>query len=240
MKNIDVIFLSFSKNEELYSMTKNAICSLIENNQGYNFNICVVQTCDNKFGDKFYFDDDTLHVVHPNSDFHYNDFLRIGYQQMPHTSDLIMICNDDIYFQERSITELIKGLKFFTICSPKNPSSRFNGDLQSKHKSGYIKGYTTSEHISGWCHLIKKNIFNQIPLDIFWHKQFGGYYQDDWIAFLCKRNKIPIGLCADSIVEHNESTSSPHASNRKYFTTNRRFAFIKMKLWYFIKQLVKK
>lgn len=239
MKKIDVIFLSFSKNKELYSMTKDAIRSLRENNPNYLFNICVVQTCDNKFGDKEYFNDNSIQVVHPHSDFHYNDFLRIGYTKMSHVSDLILICNDDIYFQKGSVDELIKGLKYFMICSPKNPNSRFNGDLQSKHEKGYIKGYNTSEHISGWCHLINKNIFEQIPLNIFWHKQFGGFYQDDWIAFLCKAKKIPIGLCADSIVEHKECTSSPFAINQKYFTTKRRFVFIKMKIWYFMDQFIK-
>lgn len=228
MKGIDVIFLSHSKNKELYSMTKAALSSLKKNNQEYIFNICVVQTCDNKFGDECYFDDKTIQVVHPNTRFHYNKFLKIGYQKMNHISNLLMICNDDIIFHKDSVGELIKGLKYFEICSPKNPDSRYDGDLQSKHKTGFIEGYRTSEHLSGFCHLVNKNIFNTIPLEIFWHSNFGGYFQDYWIAFLCKVNNIPIGLCADSIVDHNERGSWPHP----YFDMKQEPIYILMKFWY--------
>lgn len=234
MKCIDVMFLSYSKNEKLYSMTKRAIRSLIDNNPEYKFNICVIQTCDNKFGDKYYFDDESVQVVHPNKKFHYNKFLQIGYNKMKHTSDLIMVCNDDIYFHKNSIEELLKGLQYFKICSPKNPESRYDGDLQSKHKTGYIKGYRTSEHLSGFCHLVDKKIFDTIPLDILFHKNFGGYFQDYWIAYLCEVNKIPIGLCADSIVDHNERSSWPDKNiiPNKYFSMRQRYVLDFMKVWY--------
>ncbi|MCD6090920.1 MAG: hypothetical protein J7J72_05430 [Bacteroidales bacterium] len=238
MKPIDAIFLSYSKTEELYAMTKLAIRSLRENNPDYIFNVCVVQTCDNKFGDEEYFDDESVFVVHPNKKFHFNDFLRYGYNEMPHSSDFILICNDDIYFRKGSVNELIKGTKYFEICSPKNPDSRYDGELQSKHKTGYIQGYTTSEHLSGFCHLINKRIFETIPIDIFWHTNFGGYFQDYWIAFLCKVNKIPIGLCADAIVDHNErgSWKNPNVSEIKYFSMRQKSIYNRMRVWYIVKK----
>ena len=128
-----------------------------------------------------------------------------------------LICNDDIIFTPGSVKELIKGTKEFFICSPKNPNSQFNRGLQAKYSSGRIIGYRTSEHFSGWCHLINKKIFEKFPIDLFWHSNFGGYFQDDWIGMLCQVDRIPIGLCADSIVEHNECASSPHADDRTYF-----------------------
>lgn len=225
---IDVMFLSHSKTEKLYSMTKKAIRSLIDNNPDYNFNICVIQTCDNKFGDKHYFNDDSIQVIHPNKKFHYNNFLRLGYNTMKHTSDYIMTCNDDIYFHKNSVSELMKGLQKYTICSPKNFDSKFDGNLQSKHKSGFIEGYNTSEHFSGFCHIVNKDIFKTIAVDVFWHKSFGGYFQDDWIAFLTKMNKIPICLCADSLVDHYERISWPN----NYFSMRQKPIYELMKVWY--------
>lgn len=201
------------------------------------FNICVVQTIDNRFDDEYYFGDKDVLTLHPNKRFHYNDFLRYAYDQMEHKSDAIMICNDDITFEKGSVEELLKGMGKFIISSPKNPTSRYHKDLQTKHKTGLIKGYRNAEHFSPWCHLINKKIFDYIPVDIFWSTAFGGYFQDNWIVFLCLVNKIPIGLCADSIVYHNEVTSSPHADDREYFDMKQSKIFQEMKQKYLRKEL---
>lgn len=229
---IDVIFLSFSKTKELYEMTKKAINSLIDNNKEFRFNICVVQTCDNKFGDEYYFGHKDIHTIHPNTEFHYNNFLRLAYNEMEHKSEVILICNDDIIFNEKSVMEMLNGTEFFFICSSKNPNSRFNRGLQSKHKSGYVSGYNNSEHFSGWCHLINKSVFNHIPVDTFWDSRFGGFFQDNWIVFLCREKGLNIGLCADSIVNHNECTSSPIADNDTYFSMSQSKIFTKAKKEY--------
>jgi len=65
--------------------------------------------------------------------------------------------------------------------------------------------------------MINKNVFDYVPVDIFWHSNFGGYFQDNWICYLGMVHNIAMGLCADSIVEHRESISHPSATDREYF-----------------------
>lgn len=227
---IDVIFLSYSKTKKLYEMTKTAIRSLIDNNTEFEFNIVVVQTEDNKFGDTEYFGGG-VKVIHPNTRFHYNNFIKLAYKELS-DSPVVIISNDDVYYQKGSIAELLSGTKHFMICSAKNPDSKFNRGLQSKYKTGYIKGYKTSEHFSGWCHLIVKKVFKYVSVDNFWHSNFGGYFQDNWICHLALVHNIPMGLCADSIVEHRESISSPHSPEREYFNMIQHKVFKKTKQEY--------
>ena len=228
---IDVIFLSYSKTKELYEMTKTAIRSLVDNNPEFDFNICVVQTVDNKFGDAEYFGGG-VQVIHPNIRFHYNDFLKLAYKQMEHKSKVILISNDDVYYRKGSIKELLSGTKHFMVCSSKNPDSRFNRGLQSKYTTGYHKGYRTSEHFSGWSHLINKDIFKYIDVEDFWHSNFGGYFQDNWICHLGMIHNVPMGLCADSVVEHRESVSSPHTTDGEYFNMRQNKIFEQTKKSY--------
>jgi len=233
-KNIDVIILSYSKTKELYEMTKAMVKSLTENNPEFNFSINIVQTINNKFGDKYYFGDKNINVIYPNIPFHYNNYLTIAYNQMEHTSDKVLICNDDISFSENSILYLVKGMDEYMITSPLNPTSKYNSGKQSQYigKSDYIEGYNTSEHFSGWCHLINKLIFNIIPIDIFWTKELGGFFQDNWICHLLKEHAIKMSLVTKSIVNHIECACSKDNDDKRYFQMDQSKIFESLKSRY--------
>lgn len=224
---IDVIILSYSKTKELYEMTKRTIESLLSSNLDHSFNIIVVQTIDNRFDDRYYFRED-ITVIHPGVPFHYNNFIKLAYSQFD-KDGFVLLCNDDITFELGSVNELVQGIHKFDIASSMNPTSKFNAGLQSKHLDGerFIQGFGNSEHFSGWCHMIDKNLFTKIPYETFWHSNFGGFYQDNWICYLAEKNSIAMGLCTSAIVNHVECASDADNDDKTYFNMNQKAIFDK-------------
>ena len=76
---IDVILLSYTKNESIFKMTKKCIESILNSEKEYSFNIILVET--EKSG-KYNYDYEEVNVIIPNETFNYNKFLNIGLRSL--------------------------------------------------------------------------------------------------------------------------------------------------------------
>lgn len=195
MYEIDVVFISDSKDEYFKALTTAAIKSLLksEDDTKIKFNVFVVESNHNIIHDNSI-------TIHPEVPFGYNKYCNLG--RSKGTAPFVVLCNNDITFEKNWALNIIKAMEqdseimsAGSVC----PEISQSGDL----KSEYIEGYLTRHYITGWMIFQKREIYNIInDLDedfIFW-------YSDDYYAELLKHHKIKHVRVNTSLVHHHENS----------------------------------
>ena len=72
---IDVIILSYAKNDEIVQMNIDCINSLLDSTNTYSFNFIIVETEKDKL---FNYPVENIKIIQPNESFNYNKFLNFG------------------------------------------------------------------------------------------------------------------------------------------------------------------
>lgn len=172
--SIDVIFLTKTSNFHHYGLTQRSINSLFYNNSNVDLNVIVIETNTLSYLDGFYYHGCT--VVHPDEDFNYNKFVKIGLRHCK--NKFVIICNNDLLFTENSMVNMIASMERNNIksSSPMEPNyhPRSCGDLD--YLSGPIEGYVVTKHICGWCVAIDRSILHEY--NDFFDERFVFWYQD--------------------------------------------------------------
>lgn len=201
---VDVIVLTNSLDEFMVWMTRRTINTLLESEEGIDFNVIIVESSRNV--EKEYADI-CNHYIFPNEPFNYNKFLNIGSKYCK--GDWIIISNNDVSYELGWFNEIIKvhqerpDIESF---SPKDPLlfMSFWGDVFVGTKDNYVEGYQVSKYLMGWSLVIKKPSFDKIlPFD----EQFDMYYQDNDYAEILKLNGIKHALVRRSIASHYNTLS---------------------------------
>ena len=191
--NATVIIISHAKDRRLYNITQNAVLTakapviVLEQNP----------EVDNYLGCK------TVYIVEP---FNYNAFANIGVEMCD--TEWIVISNNDVVFTDGWLDELLKA--DYPVVSPVCLNDlRFSGIKRNEI------GDKTGVHLSGWCFMIHRNIWEKI----------GGFDED--FGFWCADNSlmeqlIKIGLMPmvvpTSIVRHLESETLSTVNNPEGLT----------------------
>jgi len=196
MISIDVIILSYAKNDSLKQTTLNCLESLVksESQNHIQFNIIILES--NKSLQPFRYPN--CQTYYPKESFGYHKYLNLGIQLTKNT--YICFCNNDLIFHHNWATEILKVFennKEILSCSPQDPwlHKQFNINLNQQ----YIIGYEKMEHFTGWCFMVKRNIFNIIGL--FDEKLTFWYCDDDFLNNI-KRHQIKHALVTASHVDH--------------------------------------
>lgn len=177
---IDVVILSNAINPKIQRMTQNCVntirderCNIIviEQNLDVTYKNCYTYFIEEKFN--------------------YNKFANYG-AKLGH-NEWIMIANNDLHFERNWLQPLLDADHL--VVSPKCP----NDKRQRKYRTGNHIGYNVGEHLSGWCFMIRRDMWELI----------GGFDED--FPFWCADNSlieqlkvfdIPAMLVTDSIVRH--------------------------------------
>lgn len=212
--------LSHAKNNDLKLMTQLCINSLVASEDNIHFNIILIES--NKEFKPFQYNH--TKTIYPKQKFGYNRYMNIGIEIT--NSEYVAICNNDLFFHKNWASEIINFFKTdhdlksaSPICSYHHKS--FAGILP--HTGNYY-GYNVRTEISGWCIMLKRDIYDVIgPFD----EKFTFWYVDNDYSKLLEKNGIKHALITSSIVDHLESKTLATVDDitKKQITEQARFYF---------------
>ena len=192
MKDIDIVILSNTADINYYKMLKQCIMS-IKSNKDINTHIIVVETNKNLKGKDLKLPIDVLYIP-DETEFNYNKFLNYGIQHCKH--DFICISNNDVIYESNTLNGLVGCLDRYDSVSPwdNNVSWKYHSTRDT------YEGYETTEHLTGWCIVTKRNTLEKIGGSF--DERFAFWYQDDDYAELLKKNNLIHALVGDVSVYH--------------------------------------
>lgn len=199
---VDVIFLSYTKDLYYYGLTQRAISSLLKKNSDCSFNIILIETNKNLEEEYFFYND--CRVIIPPEEFNYNKFLNIGLQYC--RNQYVIMCNNDIIFGDSSVRNLINTMNendMHSAC-PLEPNWHKRKLSEEEYNSQFIEGYEVEKHIVGWCICSdRKMLIENRILD----EKFAFWYQDNDYARSLQSLGIKHYLVNSSHVYHEFSAS---------------------------------
>jgi len=195
---VDVVILSYTKDERFYNMTRHCIESLHASESNWKFRVHLVETAHDLKDFKY---DDIVHqVIHPRVPFNYNLYLN---QALPDcNSSYTVIMNNDVLCHRNWFSEIIRAMNEHNLdsASPKCPV----WEAHRPYDNGVLCGFDSGVHFCGWCIVLKQETLNHImPLD----ETFSFWFQDNDLAQYLRCTGKRHALVTSSQVTHLESQS---------------------------------
>lgn len=192
--NIDIVILSYAKNEDLKFLTQQTVDTLIasEDPSKIEFNVLVYES--NKELAPYQFPGST--TIYPKEKFNFNKYLNLGIKAT--NSPYICFCNNDLIFYRGWATRILDTLK-------RNPDllsvSPYCPDTHTyfEYDSGLKYGYDKIKYIAGWCIFVKRDIFKIIGL---FDENFKFWYSDNDYAKTLEKFNLKHAVDTSSTVKH--------------------------------------
>lgn len=206
--NIDIIILSYAKNEYLKNLTIQTIDTLMksEDPEQIHFNVVVIES--NKQLQPYQFENST--TIYPVEKFGFHKYLNIGIKLT--TNSYICFCNNDLIFHKNWASEILKAMDADTAMLSATPY-----DPNYHQKEGFpqnappLEGYFGV--LIGWCIFVRREIFDLIGVFdenlVFWYCDYD--YSNTLEKFGVKNC-----LISTSVVTHLGSESISKASSREH------------------------
>jgi GT2 family glycosyltransferase len=203
MKHVDVVIISWARNEELLQITKNGLDSLFESENDVTFHAYVVESNkDIRYEDMREYQMKWMHsikTIHPEEEFGYHKYLNIG--RRAGNSPYIVLCNSDLTYENNWASNIIKVMETlprFLSASPWCPQTQ--GSNQSNLEN-IFEGYRVRGELAGWCIFQQRKIYDKIgELD----ERFSFWYCDNDYSLELQKNGISHCLVPSSVVNHHE------------------------------------
>jgi GT2 family glycosyltransferase len=221
---IDIIILSYAKNEALTKLTEQTIATLLttEDSEAIKFNVLVIES--NKAIKPFQFANST--TIYPEDNFGFNKYLNIGVNAT--NSPYIGLCNNDLVFHKGWASEILKAFEQNSKIMSANP---YGGDayyfkevVEGPNVMLRSKNPNANGVLTGWCILVKRVIFNTIgPLD----EQFEFWYADNDYDRTLKKYRVEHALVKTAIVEHVAMQSHDALDDKEKYTHGQKEKFDK-------------
>lgn len=204
---VDIIILANTVSDNVYQMNLNCINSCIDSRQDsddYTLHFYLIES--NSAADYLY--PEIVSVIKPCIPFNFHRFLNVGIQQSH--SDWVALCNNDLIFKSGWLGSI------FSVAN-KNPEilsfSPIDYDYECtpphrfpKHKEKY-DGYVINQHISGWCIVSKRVLFQCIGL---LDERFDFYYADNDYSMTLQKYSVQHTLVTGSQITHlGKKSTSP-------------------------------
>lgn len=207
---VDVIILSYAKEDSVIFMNNECIDSINNSTTEHKFNIILIETESTK---TYEYRQDNVTVIQPNEEFNYNKFLNIGLKYC--NNDWVLISNNDTIYHRWFLEKLLEANEQdneLLSMSPMDDSwhrhAIFNKDFDIHY------GHRTSYEIAGWSILINKSVLNRIGD---FDEEFKFWYQDNDYANTLLSNNIKHALITKSKVTHLLSKSHKFIERSKKF-----------------------
>ncbi|AXT20758.1 glycosyltransferase [Flavobacteriaceae bacterium AU392] len=158
------------------------------------------------------YDLEHLKVIMPKGKFNFHKFLNIGVDNAEGT--FYILSNNDVVFDKNWLLEILKvsqGNKNILSFSPFDANAN-KLSKQATKNNDYIVGYDIQKHITGWCLVIHKKVFDDIKqLD----ERFNFYYADNDYAMMLRKFNIKHALVTKAFVSHLEGISVKELKQKK-------------------------
>lgn len=215
---IDVIMLSKGDDHTKRIMTQKAINSILSNDKD-EFNIVVVETIT---GVTYR----GCTVIHPDKQFNYNKFTKIGYKYT--SGDYVLFVNNDIIMLRNCTKYLKNALEIYPCVCPMNP----RWPEHSKIRDEYSEGYSIWEpsRFTGWAFMMKRQTIEGLGIDKLFPNELAGWYSDNWITEVLRNNGLKSALVRSAKLEHLQSVTikSLKKEEKDYYTNGQRTNFDKL------------
>ena len=195
MKNIDIVILSYAKDEKLKKVTEYCINTLLKSETNFHFDIVVVESMP---GIVYNAPVKTLHLINEPV-FNYNRFANAGID-FGHNENIVF-CNNDLEFKRGWATELFK--YDYDSMSPISLTSGSQAKFRQSKQP--IFGYDIAQHISGWCIATKRSIWKAIGG---LNEDYTFWFSDNIYAEQLKQHKLDHFLVPTSVVNHLDGGSN--------------------------------
>jgi len=197
---IDIIILSYAKNDALKQLTIEAINTLIdsEDPENIHFNILVLET--NK--ELIPYQYEYSNTVYPEEKFGFHRYLNIGIALT--NSPFICLCNNDLIFERNWASEILKEMERDSLILSASPyCPKFHAESGFQKYRPPMLGYDSGILI-GWCIFLKREIFEIIgSLD----EHFEFWYCDRDYGKTLNYYNIKHCLISSSFVTHLSNKS---------------------------------
>jgi GT2 family glycosyltransferase len=208
---VDVIILSYTKNDEYYDMTKKCIESILNSEEEHTFNIIVMES--DKTGNYIY-DYGEVKTIVPNEEFNYNRFLNIGLEHC--NNEWILISNNDTEYHSKWFSQMYKEWEKDNELLSMSPFC----PIWEKHKGftggeSVFPGYRVTYEITGWSILMNKKVVEVMGK---FDEDFVFSYQDDDYSMTLQKHNIKHALIRNSVVIHRVSKSHDLVDHVKKFS----------------------
>jgi len=217
---IDVVILSYAKNESIIDMNNNCINSINNSSEEHTFNIFLIETESSK---EFVYSQKNVTVIQPNVEFAYNKFLNIGLNQC--TTDWMLISNNDVVYEKYFIDNMLKAhqsnpqiLSMSPIDDTWDYQKHFNRTVPIHY------GYKVQHHLVGWSIFIHKKVLETIGM---FDENYTFWYQDNDYSNMLNKYKITHALITNSKVKHLLSVSNHMLKNWNEMVRDSEIYFIK-------------
>jgi len=200
---VDIIILSFAKNNHLLQLTQQTIDTCLRSDPGINFNILVLEQ-----SPAVTYTRATTH--HITESFNYNRFMNIGIGMT--SGEYVCLCNNDLLFQPRWCTNMLKAMESEHLLSasplcPKTQGATF------KTGPNIDYGYSNAKHLSGWCIFTDRFLYEIIGLI---DEDFPFWFADNAYAEQLKKHNVKHALIRNSWVEHKGSRTLKTLEEQEY------------------------
>jgi GT2 family glycosyltransferase len=218
---IDIIILSYAKNQALRKVTENAIQSLLdsEDTNAIKFNVIVIESEKNAPIYEF----QNTQTIYPNESFNFHRFLNIGVRNS--TSEYLCFCNNDLYFEKHWASRILEAFNNdvdMVSASPICPI--FHPTINIHPFTGVHEGYEIRKELAGWCFLIKREILKTIGM---FDENFKFWYADADYSKTLQKYNLKHALITDSLVKHLDRSTTKELSYRE------RISMTTDQFWYF-------
>lgn len=221
---VDVIILSYAKNDDIIKMNNDCIDSLNKSSNEHTFNILLIETNSSK---KYEYGQPNVKVIQPGIEFNYNKFLNIGLKRCK--NDWILISNNDTLYHKNFLKSMFLANQKDNLILSMSPMDDGWFRHQTFDKSVEIYyGYRTSYEVAGWSILLHKNVIEKING---FDEQFTFWYQDNDYASSLKQHNIKHALITNSKVTHLLSKSHNLIEKEKVFEMTDGLGQVFMNKW---------
>jgi choline kinase len=159
MKHIDVVIISWAKNEELVQVTKDGLNSLFENDKGITYHVYIVESNkDIKYENMEEYQRKWMHTIetiYTDETFGYNKYLNIG--RRLGKSPYVALCNSDLIYEEDWATKIIEQMEVHDALSSSPWCPQTQGP-NTTHLHNVYQGHRVRGELAGWCIVQKREI----------------------------------------------------------------------------------
>lgn len=224
MFSVDIIILSYAKEEKLKALTEQTIETLFasENIALINFNVLVIES-ERSIAPYQYSNSKT---IYPKEKFGFHTYHNIGLKQT--NSDFICFCNNDLIFEKGWASAIFKAMEKDSELMSLNPyCPGFHEDKLQLLAEEITYGYTNGIHFTGWCFFTKRTLFN---ITGFFDEHFKFWFCDDDFRLTLQKHGIKNALIKNSRVRHLYSeTLAKVPSQKKVYLKYVSLAYYKYK-----------
>ena len=196
---IDVVILSYAKDEYLKSITQYGLDTLIASESGSNlmFNPIVIESEQSLKPYQYRNATKTIYRD-PKEEFNYNKCMNQGFQEGD--GEFVAFCNNDLDYKDHWMSLMVHYMNKYGLNSASPWCSRTHRNRIAIED--VILGNKVRAIIAGWCIVVRRN----------WFEKLGGF--DERVTFYCsdniyseQLNKIgeTHGLVTRSVVNHLQS-----------------------------------